>query len=357
MEGRTLDQAPESLEVCRGLVAEAASGGAEVVVLPEGCYPAYVLGSAEAGREALAAGPVPEEAFGVLAAEHGVTLVAGLVLDSPRGLLNAAVTFGPDGAVLARTAKRFLWHFDHSWFVAGEESAVVDVPFGRVGALVCADARQPAIARGMMGEGAGLICDPTAWVTSTPGAPHNIQPDFLIQARCIENGIVMACASKAGFEGPTVAYAGRSMIVGPEGDVLAEAPERGDMLVSADVSLDGLPRPAVAPKPEWAEWAEGLATDWKPQAPSALSLRVAAANHVPDADVIQRLVVEGVALLVHPDGVEQLADTPVRGHAALARRPAGPRARPHRRPSGHRVADRAGGEDRDPSPHPPRPCG
>ena len=243
MEGRTLAEAPESLAVARSLVVEAAAQGAQIVVLPEGCYPGYVLGSAQAGREALAQGPDPVAAFGEMAADGAVTLVAGLVLDTPEGLLNAAVTFGPDGTVLATVAKRFLWHFDHEWFIAGSESPVAETDHGKVGALVCADARQPAITAEMVGEGAALICDPTAWVTSTPHSPSNIQPEFLIQARCIENGVVMACASKAGFEGPTVAYTGRSMIVNADGEVLAEAPTRGDAVMAADVDLDGLPRP------------------------------------------------------------------------------------------------------------------
>ncbi len=296
--GRTLAEAADALRSCRALVADAASYDADIVVLPEGAYPAYVLGSAEAGREALAAGPDPLETFGALAAEHRVTLVVGLVLDSPRGLQNAAVTFGPDGAVLARTAKRFLWHFDARWYVPGDESPVVETPRGSIGALVCADARMPEIARSMAVRGAGLVCDPTAWVTSTPGAPSNIQPDYLVAARCIENGIVMACASKCGFEGSTVAYTGRSMIVGPDGDVLAEASVDAEEVVWADVSLDGLPRPPVERRPErYTDLGEG----WAPLAPTKERVRVAASNHESIApSVRETLEREGVELVVSP---------------------------------------------------------
>lgn len=297
-EGRTLERAAEALDACRWLVAEAAGHDADVVVLPEGAYPAYVLGSAEAGREALAAGPDPLEAFAALAREHEVTLVAGLVLDTADGLWNTAVTFGPDGVVLARTAKRFLWHFDARWYVPGRESPVVETPDGSLGALVCADARVPEITRSMTVRGAALVCDPTAWVTSTPGAPSNIQPEFLVPARCIENGIVMACASKCGFEGTTVAYTGRSMIVGPDGDVLAEASTDAEEVVWADVSLEGLPRPPVPRTPE--RYAD-LGRDWTPLGPTREQVRVATSNHEPVApgarDALDR---EGVELVITP---------------------------------------------------------
>lgn len=296
LEGRVLEQADESLEACRGLVTEAAAAGAEVVVLPEGSYPAYVLGSAERARVVMAEGPDPLDAFGQMARDHAVVMVVGVVLEGPSGLYNSAVTFGPDGAPLARTHKRFLWHFDQRWFVPGDQSPVVELPFGHMGALVCADARLPEISRGMATRGAGLVCDPTAWVTSTPGAPHNIQPDFLVAARCVENGIVMACASKSGFEGPTVAYAGRSMIVGPDGSILSEAPDRGEVVVTADVDLTGLPRPPVARHPQRYQ---PLLESWEVHPPSRLRVRLGAANHAPVAPtVMKHLETEDVALVV-----------------------------------------------------------
>lgn len=297
-QARTLAEAPAALGACRSLVAEATGQGADVVVLPEGAYPAYVLGSAEAGRAALAAGPDPLETFGALAREHRVTLVAGLVLDSPEGLVNAAVTFGPDGGVLGRTSKRFLWHFDARWYVPGHESPLVDTAWGPLGSLVCADVRIPEITRSMAVRGAGLVCDPTAWVTSTPDAPSNIQPEFLVAARCIENGIVMACASKCGFEGPTVTYTGRSMVVGPDGEVLAEASTDREEVVWADVSLDGLPRPPVERTPE--RYAD-LGRAWTPLAATRDHVRVAASNHAPVSPAVRASIEsEGVELVVTP---------------------------------------------------------
>ena len=306
LAGRPLVEAAAALRACRVLVEEAGHTGAEVAVVPEGAYPAYVLGSADAARAALAKGPDPLEAFGAMARAAGLTLVAGLVLEDPVGLRNAAVAFGPDGTVIGRTAKRFLWHFDTRWFEPGCDYPVWDSAVGPLGALVCADARLPEIARTLAVRGAGLVCDPTAWVTSTPGTPWNPQPDYLISARALENGVVVAAASKCGFEGEAVAYAGRSMVVGPDGVVLAEASVDAEEVVVADVDLTGLPRPPVARRPELygrlAEPAEPAAP------PSAHRVRAAAANDLAAAASLDVLAEHGVGLVVVPEGTPDPAE-------------------------------------------------
>jgi predicted amidohydrolase len=303
LAGRPLEEAADALAACEALVAEAARAGAELAVVPEGAYPAYVLGSGEVARAALSAGPDPLEAFGAMARAGGLTLVAGLVVEDAGGLRNAAVAFAPDGSVIGRTAKRFLWHFDTRWFAAGCDYPVWDSAVGPLGALVCADARLPEIARTLAVRGAALICDPTAWVTSTPRNPWNPQPDYLVSARALENGVVVAAASKCGFEGNAVAYAGRSLVMGPDGAVVAEASVDGEEVVVADVDLTGLPRPPVARRPElYAALAE--TTPPASPSPSAQRVRVAAANgaEVAAAPHLASLSAHGVSLVVVPAG-------------------------------------------------------
>ena len=63
--------------------------------------------------------------LGERARRHQTSIAAGLVLRSAAGspsagwLDNASVLFGPDGSVVGRTAKAFLWHFDSTWFAPG----------------------------------------------------------------------------------------------------------------------------------------------------------------------------------------------------------------------------------------------
>lgn len=225
-----------------------------LIVAPEASYPAYYLYSRAAYE---AAGVLPdgevEAALGERAARHGATLVVGLVQRTPGGALrNHAVSFGPSGEVLARTPKRFLWHFDHEWFGAGEAASLVDVEGVRAGVFVCADARLPEIPRALAAAGARVLIDPTAWVTSgrDPAALSNPQVDYMLAARAIENGAWVVAADKVGVEAGSILYAGRSGVVDPTGRWRAQAPSDGPGIVRASIDLDAARGAPVPRRPE-----------------------------------------------------------------------------------------------------------
>jgi predicted amidohydrolase len=171
---------------------------------------------------------------------------------------------------------------------------------------VCADARLPEIARTLAVRGAALVCDPTAWVTSTTRNPWNPQPDFLVSARALENGVVVAAASKCGFEGDSVAYAGRSMVVGPDGMVVAEASVGEEEVVFADVDLTGLPRLPVPRRPDLYGRLADPAAPTPP--PSAHRVRAAAANGTEAAVALATLSTHDVGLVVLPEDVPDPAE-------------------------------------------------
>jgi predicted amidohydrolase len=264
LEARDLSDAPAALEAALAAVAAAGRAGARLCVLPEATYPAYVLGSAAAARDVIAAGPDPQAAFAVAAREAGCAVVVGLVLEAAgvRGLENAAVLIDATGTVRSRTAKRFLWHFDRAWFVAGRESPVhqLEGQTGQtsrtgVGMLVCADARLPEIGVALAGQGARIIANPTAWVTSMPPPEGtNSQAEFLWRVRALENHVVGVAATKVGTEADTVIYAGRSQIVGADGCVIAVASATAPELLVADVDVPdrALARPPVTAPPAGA---------------------------------------------------------------------------------------------------------
>jgi predicted amidohydrolase len=249
LAARELGDAPLALEEALDAVARAGAAGADLCVLPEGTYPGYVLGSADAGRAALARGPDPVATFAAAARSAGIEVVVGLVVDSPAGLRNAAVHIGRDGAVRNEVAKRFLWHFDRAWFVAGEAGRPVD----GLGMLVCADGRLPEIAAGLVDGGATLLVNSTAWVVARP-APEgtNAQAEFLWRVRALESGCAAAACTKVGTEAGVAMYAGKSQIVAADGTVVAMAsPTEAELLVAdVDVPTTAAPRmpaPAAAP--------------------------------------------------------------------------------------------------------------
>ena len=275
----------------------------DLIVAPEASYPAYYLHSRAAYEAAgVLADAEVEAALAERASRHGATLVVGLVQRTPGGALrNQAVSFGPSGEVLARTPKRFLWHFDTEWFGAfrpepGEGVEVFEVGATRVGVFVCADARLPEITRAVAAAGAELLIEPTAWVSGgrDQAALSNPQVDYMLAARAIENGAWVVAADKVGVEAGTIVYAGRSGVVDPAGRWRVQAPSDEPGIIRSSIDLD---EARGAPVPRRFELYGGAAIDGE-DSPAAQAAR----EPISVADAEVRLA--AAALPAQPSAVE-----------------------------------------------------
>jgi predicted amidohydrolase len=317
LAARDLGDAAAALSDALAAVAEAGAAGADLCVLPEGTYPGYVVGSAAAARAALAASPDAEAAIGAAARDTEIEVVAGLVRDTPDGLMNAAVHFGSDGRVRNRAAKRFLWHFDRGWFTAGGESEPVD----GIGMLVCADGRRPEIAGALAHRGAGLLVNATAWVVSQPPpAGTNAQAEFLWRVRALETGCAAAAATKVGTEAGVAIYGGRSQIVAPDGTVVALASTDAAEVLVADIEVPEAPVPPAPPVRVPATPEPRVAGSTSPRG----ALGIAHLAVVTTAGLLGALEHHGCDLVVGPDGVVRgdLASVEIRDAEMLAPGPA-----------------------------------
>jgi len=246
-EGTRLSDWSRTIQPVRDAVHAAAQHGAELALLPECVWPAYCIGSRAEYFAARAAGlPSDREFLDKLcdwARRAGIWVCAGLVSERGDALANSAVLVDAAGEVRHRYDKCFLWDFDNDWFEPGASLECVDTPFGRLGIMICADARLPEISATLTAGGAQLLLQPTAWVNAAGvDAPlWNPQADFLIRARAREFGIPIASASKWGVEGGTT-FVGSSLVCGAGGAVLTQAAkDRSEMLI-ADVTPSE-PRP------------------------------------------------------------------------------------------------------------------
>jgi predicted amidohydrolase len=120
-----------------------------------------------------------------------------------------------------------------------------------MGMFVCADGRLPEIAGDLVGRGARLLCDATAWVTSDAldSEPWNPQAEFMLRVRALENGCAIAAATKVGVEAGVAAYCGRSQVVAADGTVLAMASARDPELLVVDVAVPATPISPVPRRP------------------------------------------------------------------------------------------------------------
>lgn len=224
-----------------GLVDDALKLRPQVIVLPECTYPAYFLRS----RSALARkAPLPvSEALDAIsrrAARSRCLIAVGLVEQEGDELYNTAFLLGPKGELVGRCRKRFLWHFDSRWFSPGAGYETFDTPLGRLGMLICADGRLPEIARMLALDGAQVLLNPTAWVTSgaTAAQLSNPQLDFLMPTRALENSVWVIAANKHGVEAQSIVYCGKSCIIDPAGRRRAVASTDRTQIIAAEVDTD-----------------------------------------------------------------------------------------------------------------------
>ncbi|TWT43933.1 (R)-stereoselective amidase [Phycisphaerae bacterium RAS1] len=226
MPGATTQFWQDSLALIESLADAAARRQADLAVFPECAWPAYHLGS-RASYDAARRGGLPGPAHLLdvaagLARRLRLMICVGFVEERDNRLLNSAALVGADGALLGVRSKSFLWDFDHDWFTAGDRIEPIDTPLGRVGIMICADARLPEIPATLAARGAQLIVQPTAWVNGgAPGQLWNPQADFLIRARAEEFGVPIASASKWSQEGGTT-FVGSSLVCSAAGDILTQ---------------------------------------------------------------------------------------------------------------------------------------
>ena len=215
-------------------VGAAAQEGASLVVLPE----ATMCGFGDASFDLSSVAETLDGPFvstlSEAAAQHGVTVVAGMFERAPVAgkVYNTAVVIGPRGLL---GAYRKLHLFDaygareSARVVAGDasgpSSGVVTVPLGGagegagggglvLGVMTCYDLRFPEMARALVERGATVIALPAHWFNG-PGKAAVWAT--LVRARAIESTAYVVAAGKPEDEG-----VGHSMVVDPAGEVLAE---------------------------------------------------------------------------------------------------------------------------------------
>jgi predicted amidohydrolase len=239
---RSSTEIEENIEAVERLVRDAAGEGAEYVQTPE------MTNIVERRRDALEAKIRPEGEdpaivrFSSLAADLGIVLhVGSLALRAADGkIANRAIVFGRDGAVLARYDKIHLFDVDlpngESWresavYHPGDRAVVADLPWLRLGVAICYDVRFPQLFRAQAHAGAAALTAPAAFTRQTGEAHWHV----LQRARAIENGAFVISAAQAGHHADGRETYGHSLIVGPWGEILAEAGDVGPQVVIADI--------------------------------------------------------------------------------------------------------------------------
>lgn len=232
IESRPLDP-QANLDKVERWIETAAAQRAELVVFPECALTGYML-SAEQAADVAEPIPGPRSERLVAACRRaGLLAVVGTIEKDDQGrCFNTAVLLGPQG-LIGRYHKTHLICLGVDRFLTpgAELPAPLETPLGRLAMLICYDLRFPEPARVLGLAGAQAVLLPTAWPQAA-----TLYPDHVARTRAAENGLFVVAADHVGQERGG-RYLGRSLIVGPDGEVLAQAGKEEEALLVADMDL------------------------------------------------------------------------------------------------------------------------
>lgn len=219
----------------------AAEAGAKLVVFPEAALSGYCFGSLEEALPyAIDSWDRAVWPFAKRCEELEIVGVLGFLASSGEpseetGRVecgNCAILAGAGRPGSCFYSKTHLPILGVDRFVTpGDCLMVWDTPFGNLGPLICYDIRFPEAARALALAGADIITLPTNWPEGAESSP-----DFLTRARAWENRVYVLAANRVGAERGR-RFIGRSQIVAPTGEILAEAGPEEETILYANVDL------------------------------------------------------------------------------------------------------------------------
>jgi predicted amidohydrolase len=163
--------------------------------------------------------------------KHSTYVVYGFVEHSDR-TYNSAALVGPDG-IVGMYRKVHLFDRENFFFAPGNLGfPVFNLPFGKIGMMICFDWIYPESARSLMINGAQLIAHPANLVLLNC-------PDAMV-TRCLENRVFAATADRIGEEtrgGVDLKFIGTSEIIAPDGKILCRLGDHDPAISAVDVDL------------------------------------------------------------------------------------------------------------------------
>ena len=244
------------------LIGQAAQKGARLAVFPEallGTYPKGLTFGAplgrrtEAGRDeyaryAAAAVTLDGEEIALIAeaaAAHDVFVVIGIIERAGGTLYCTSAHISPESGLVGHHrklmptgAERLVWGFGD-----GSTLPVHETGFGRVGTVICWENYMPLLRQAMYAKGVEIYCAPT--VDDRDSWQATMQ-HIALEGRCFVLGSAQAIRADAFGEDYDSALEpneegylirGGSVIVGPDGTVLAGPAYNSEEILVADIDV------------------------------------------------------------------------------------------------------------------------
>lgn len=240
----------ENTRTASGFIREAAKKGAQLI-----CTPEYTCQMVQVGATSRLQGAEPEEtnpqlrAYRELASELGIWLLVGSlgIRVAPTKLANRSYLLNDKGDIVAYYDKIHLFDVDlpdgqsyreSNLVEAGHRAVVASTPWGGLGMAICYDVRFAYLFRSMAQAGASILTIPAAYSIPTGSTTWEI----FMRTRAAETGSFVLAPAQAGQHEGTRQTWGHSMIVGPLGEILAEADGKTPGVITADLDMEAVRR-------------------------------------------------------------------------------------------------------------------
>lgn len=206
-------------------LAAAGAMGAEVLVLPECWLPGY--NTARLADLALTRGGAWQDRLSAACARSGCGVVMGYAERAEDGLYNAALALDKTGREVAHYRKIQLFGpREAAIYRPGSSYVTFDLGGVKAALLICYDVEFAPHIAALAAQGVEVVLVPTANMM-----PFTHVMRATVPAMAANHGVAIVYANFCGSEGD-LTYAGRSLIAGPHGEVVAQAHTVPTLLVA-----------------------------------------------------------------------------------------------------------------------------
>ena len=241
-----VDNKEKNLETATLMIKDSVSENADFIVLPEMFNCPYsndkFIEYAEKESDSQTLNKISS-----LAKENGVYVLAGSIPEKEGSkLYNASYLFDRNGEIMAKHRKMHLFDIDvkgkitfkeSDVLTAGNDFTIANTEFGKIGIGICYDVRFPELARIMVENGALMLIYPGAF-NMTTGPAHW---ELLFRSRALDNQVYCIGVAPALNEDASYHSFGHSIIANPWGEIIAEADEKENLIIS-EIDLDEIKR-------------------------------------------------------------------------------------------------------------------
>jgi predicted amidohydrolase len=230
------------------MIAEAAQAGAEFISLPENvaCMPKNPHDILQHKFEQDKHPAL--QAFQAAAVTHKIWLLVGSIAiyePARNKLFNRSFLLSDSGKIIAQYDKIHLFdvalangenYNESDRFISGSKAEIATTPWGILGFSICYDLRFPHLYRSLAKAGASLLSVPAAF-TQTTGEKHW---HVLLRARAIENSAFVIAPAQVGLHASGRRTYGHSLIVSPDGTILAEGDADKEQIIFAEYDSEAV---------------------------------------------------------------------------------------------------------------------